>query len=358
MGHLVFLQALEVDLSMFYPLLLPLLLIMLVLLAGSAFCSGSETALISLNKVRLKHQKDKGNVTAKILYELVTHLDRFIATILVANNLVNTAFCAIGTLIFIHILGPRIGDLGASIIATFVLTIILLVFAEITPKVFSSQHSEKVAVAFAQPIAFVVKVLEPLAKFFTWVSRILIHLFGGSLSKRSPLVTEEEIRLMIEVGKEEGVLADDERKMLHRIFEFGDTKVGEVMVPKEKIIAIELKAQPEELLELIVEEGHARIPVYRESIEHITGIVYARDLLLIWRNKTLIVIPDLIHPAYYVPPEKKVSELLADFQLKKIQIAIVVNGEGKTLGLVTLEDLTEEIVGEVEEEYPVKYPVS
>ncbi|MBI3990889.1 MAG: CBS domain-containing protein, partial [Candidatus Omnitrophica bacterium] len=173
-------------------------------------------------------------------------------------------------------------------------------------------------------------------------------------AKRSPLVTEEEIRLMIEVGREEGVLADEERKMLHRIFEFGETSVEEVMVPKEKIIAIEIGAQPDELLELVVEEGHSRIPVYRESIEHITGIIYARDLLHIWRNKSLIVIPDLIHPAYYIRPGKKVNDLLADFQLKKIQIAIVVNDEGNTLGLVTLEDLTEEIVGEVEEEHKIR----
>jgi len=325
---------------------------MLILLAGSAFFAGSETSLISLNKVRLKHQRDKGNKSANILYWLSAHLDRFIATILVLNNLVNTAFSAIGTLIFIRILGPHTGDIGASIIATFVLTTVLLIFGEITPKVFSSRHSEKVAMTFAQPIALIVKILEPVSKFLTGISHVLIRLCGGVLPKRSPLVTEEEIRIMIEVGKEEGIIADDERKMLHRIFEFGDTKVGEVMVAKEKIVAIDIKAHPEELLDLIVEEGHARIPVYRENIEHIIGIIYARDLLHIWRNKALIVIPDIIHPVYYISPRKKVSELLAHFQLKKIQIAIVVDDGGKALGLVTLEDLTEEIVGEVEEEHP------
>ena len=190
---------------MSFPLLIPLLIAMLVLLAGSAFCSGSEGALISLNKVRLKHQRDKGNSSAKILYGLVTHLDRFIASILVLNNIVNVAFSAIGTLIFIRLLGPLVGDLWASVIATFVITMALLVFAEITPKVFSIQHSEKVAYAFARPVTLVVRVMEPAAKFFTTLSNALIRLFGGSPPKRSPLVTEEEIRLMIEVGKEEAM---------------------------------------------------------------------------------------------------------------------------------------------------------
>ena len=332
-----------------FSLLLPLSIVMFVLLLASAFCAGSETALISLNKIRLRHQKDKGKRRAKILYGVVTKLDGFLASIVVSNNLANTAFCAIGTLIFIHLLGPHVGDLWASITATFVLTMILLVFAEITPKVFSSRHNEWVALTFAIPIVFIVRVLEPVAKFFVQLSHILIRLFGGIPAKRSPLVTEEEIRIMIEVGKGEGILTDEERKMLHRIFKFGDINVSEVMVPVEKITAIELGAKSEELLELFVEEGYARIPVYRQSIENIIGIIYARDLLHIWRNNALIVIPDLIHPAYYVSPKKKVSALLADFQLKKIQIAIVADDRGKTLGLVTLEDLTEEIVGEVEE---------
>ena len=341
-----------------FPLLLPLSIVMFVLLLASAFCSGSETALISLNKVRLRHQKDKGKTNAKILYGVITRLDRFLASIVVSNNLINTAFCVIGTLIFINLLGPYIGDLWASITATFVLTMILLVFAEITPKVFSSQHSEQVALTLAIPIVLVMKVLEPVAKFFVQLSHILIRLFGGIPSKRSPLITEEEIRVMIEVGKEEGILTDEERNMLHRIFKFGDIKVGEVMVPKEKIIAIELGAQSEKLLELFVEGGYARIPVYRQSIENIIGIIYAGDLLHVWRNDALIVIPDLIHPAYHVSPKKKISALLTEFQLKNIQIAIVVDDGGKTLGLVTLEDLIEEVVGEVEEDPSIKQSLS
>ena len=156
---------------------------------------------------------------------------------------------------------------------------------------------------------------------------------------------------MIEVGKEEGVLTDEERSMLHRIFEFGDTKVNEVMVAKEKIIGININCTSEELLNIFVEEGHARLPVYENSIENIIGIIYARDLLYILRDKGLFVLQDLIHEAYYVPLNLRVNELLRKFQTDKVQIAVVVDEHKKTAGLVTLEDLIEEIVGELEEEH-------
>ena len=165
------------------------------------------------------------------------------------------------------------------------------------------------------------------------------------------LITEEELRLMIEVGKEEGVLSDEERKMLHRIFEFGDTKVTDVMVPKGKMVAVNIKTTPEELLNIFVEEGHARLPVYSGAIDNIIGIIYARDLLYILRDKGLFLLQDLVHKAYYVPEGLRVNELLRKFQADKVQIAIVVDAAQKALGLLTLEDLTEEIVGEIEEKH-------
>jgi CBS domain containing-hemolysin-like protein len=156
---------------------------------------------------------------------------------------------------------------------------------------------------------------------------------------------------MIEVGKEEGVLSDEERKMLHRIFEFGDIRLSEVMAPKEKIIAVNINSTSEELLNIFVEEGHARLPVYEGSIDNIIGIVYAQDLLYILRNRVLFVLEDLLHKPYYVSDNLRVNELLRKFQADKIQIAIVVDEHRKTLGLVTLEDLIEELVGEIEEEH-------
>jgi len=165
------------------------------------------------------------------------------------------------------------------------------------------------------------------------------------------VVTEEELRTMIEIGREEGSLSEEERRMLHRIFEFGETRVSAVMVPKEQMVAVSSDATSDDLLNIFVEQGHARLPVYKGSINTVTGIIYARDLLYILRDKGLFLLQDLVHEAVRIPSTMRVNELLKKFQLEKIQIAIVVDKDQKTLGLVTLEDLLEEIVGEIEEEH-------
>lgn len=326
---------------------LPLFLWISVLLLLSAFFSMSETALISLSRIRLRHMMSKGIKNAKLVHKLVSKPERLITSILVGNNLVNTATSVIGATIFIYMFGEKIG----MVLATICVTTLLLIFGEIIPKIFAVQSAEKVSLAVAQPINIVVTILNPLAKVFNKLGNFIIKVLGGQVKDRSPLVTEEEIRLMIEVGREEGILGDEERKMLHRIFEFGDTLVKEVMLPKDKMVTIDIEATAEDLLNLLVEEGHARIPVYKGQPDNIVGIIYARDLLYIWQNKGLIVIPDLVHPAYFVYGGKRVNELLMDFQKMHIQIAVVKDENDKVLGLVTLEDLIEEIVGDIPEEH-------
>ncbi len=272
-------------------------------------------------------------------------MDRLIATILVGNNLINTAMSALGAAIFIYFFGQRLG----VIISTAVVTFFVLIFCEITPKMLAVKYSEPFALKLARPIGFVIRVMHPVSRFFMGISNGIIRIFGVKLPMRSALITEEEIKLMIEIGKEEGVLLEEERKMLHRIFEFGDTLVKDVMIPREKVICIGLNAREEELLEILTEEGHTRLPVYTGNIDHIVGMLYARDLPFIWKNGALIIIADILHPAHFVLPDKKVSDLLQDFQKMKIQIAIVRDGAGKFLGLVTLEDVLEEIVGEIDD---------
>jgi len=313
----------------------------------SFFLSLSETALVALSKIKLRHMMNSGVKNAKVTHKLVSHLDRLITTILVGNNFANVGISAIGTAIFIHYFGQQWG----IVITTLAVTFIVLVFAEITPKVIASQYTEKVALMVAPAMNVMIIILRPLVSVLMGVAFFLIRLFGGKPRQKAPLITEEEIKLMIEVGKEEGALSDEERMMLHKIFEFGDTVVGDVMVSSDKMAAIKITATLEELLDVLVEEGHSRIPVYKNTIDEITGVIYARDLLHIWHNKLLVIIPDLVQPAYFVKRGKKVSDVLKDFQRMKIQIAIVVDDNNKTLGLVTLEDLIEEIVGEIEEEH-------
>jgi CBS domain containing-hemolysin-like protein len=311
----------------------------------SFFFSASEAAILSLNKLRIRVLINQGSHRAKVIYKLITQLERFITVILVSNNFVNIAISAVGAALFIQMFGQRWG----VIISTVAVTFFILVFYEITPKILATKYPEPLALRLAYPINFLIKIMYPLAQFFTTMGNGIIRLIGIKPPKRSPLVSEEEIRLMIEMGKEEGVLLEEERKLLHRIFEFGDILVKDVMIGRERMICIELNSTDEQLLDLLIEEGHTRIPVYKENLDNVVGIIYARDLPFIWKNGSLIIIADIIHPAHFVLPDKRVHDLLQDFQRMRIQIAIVRDDSGKVLGLVTLEDILEEIVGEIEE---------
>jgi CBS domain containing-hemolysin-like protein len=319
--------------------------LIIVLAVLSFFFSASETSIIALSKIRLRHMVSKGIKRAQSIQALVSKLDKFITAILIGNNFVNVAITALVTALCIPVFGFEWGTIKATFISTF----LLLIFCDITPKILAAKHTENMALFTAPVMEVFLNILKPIISFCVGISNVILKLFGIGSSKRSPLITEEELRLMIEVGKEEGFLSDEERKMLHRIFEFGDTKVVDVMVPREKMVAVNINVTSEELLNMFVEEGHARLPVYNGIIDNIVGIIYARDLLYILRDKGLFLLQDLIHEAYFVPATMRVSDLLMKFQAQKIQIAIVVDEKNKAIGLLTLEDLIEEIVGEIEE---------
>ncbi|TAN60326.1 HlyC/CorC family transporter [bacterium] len=324
---------------------IPAVIVLAALAVLSFFFSASETSLIALSKIRARHLAGEGKKGAQAIVRLTTQLDKMVTAILIGNNFVNIAISSLATVMFVAAFGPNWG----VVISTLCVTLCILVFCEITPKTLAIRYSEKVALMTAPLLEIFIKSINSLVNYFSATSNFILKVFGLHPEKRSPLISEEELRLMIEVGKEEGVLSDEERKMLHRIFEFGDTRVKDVMVAKDRIVAIDKAADADTLLDILVEQGHARIPVYDGSIDNIIGIIYARDLLYIWRNKGLVVLADLIHPVYCVPEHKQVSDLLREFQLKHIQIAAVVDERKQTVGLVTLEDLLEEIVGEIEE---------
>lgn len=288
---------------------------------------------------------------AQSIQRLVSKLDKLIVAILVGNNFANIAMSAIVTAICVSLFGYKWG----IAIATTATAFFIVIICEITPKILAIKLTERIALLIAPIMEIFIKIFSPVTAIFTGASDILIKLLRLESAKRSPLITEEELRLMIELGTEEGFLSDEERKMLQRIFEFGDIRVMDVMVPKEKIVPVNINSSPEELLNIFVEQGHARLPVYQGSIENIIGIVYAHDLLYILRDKGLFVFQDLIHEPYFVPVKMKVNELLKKFQAEKIQIAIVVDERKRALGLVTLEDLIEEIVGEIEEKHTKRH---
>ena len=325
---------------------LSIFVLLSVLLVLSASFSATEAAMLSINKVRLRHLVEQGHRSAHLTFGLLTKLDHVIGTLLVANNLVNVAISAIASWLFV----TRFGSERGLAIATLVVTTVLLLIGEVTPKLFAMTHAETMAFVMVRPLRLLMVFLYPVATFFTWAGRWLLRLVRIPTKRRSPLVTEEEIKVMIQMGREAGVLAEDELRMLHRIFEFSDSVVREVMVPREQIAGIDLTAKAEDVLDVLIEEGHSRIPVCRGSLDQIVGVIYARDLLAMVRHGGLFVLSDLIRPVMIVSETKRLAELLNDFQRDKIQIAIVQSTKGTTIGLVTIEDLLEEIVGEIREE--------
>ena len=329
--------------------MLSIVLCLGILLVLSALFSACEAAMLSINKVRLRHLMEQGHRSAALTYGLLPQMDRVIGTLLLANNLVTVAITSIASWLFVSWLGWEEG-LAAS---TIIVTSVLLLIGEVTPKMFATTHSEMVAFAIVRPLRVLMVLLHPLASFFTWAGRSMLRALRIPTKRRLPLVTEEEIKVMIQMGREAGVLAEEELRMLHRIFEFSDSVVREVMVAREQIAGIDLaRAKPEDVLDVLIEEGHARIPVYRGTVDDIAGVIYARDVLAMIRHSQLFVLADLIRPVVFVRDTKRLAELLSEFQRDKVQIAIVRNTAGKTLGLVTIEDLLEEIVGEIQEGAP------
>jgi putative hemolysin len=320
-------------------------LVLLLLMGLSFFFSMSETALIALSRIKLRHMLAKGVKGAKTLQELLSKMDKFIAAILIGNNFVNMAISAIMTIICVHWLGERFGLIAAMFISVSA----VVVFCEVIPKILATKNTERLAIFVAPVMKFYVRAINPAVALFTRISDGVLRLMRIQTPKRSPLITQEEFRLLIEIGKEEGVLSEEERKLLHRIFEFGEIKIGDVMIPKDKIVSVDITATAEQVLDIFAEEGHARLPVYSGSKENIVGVLYARDLLYILRDNSLFVLPDLLQKPYLVAENMRVIDLLRKFQAEKIQIAIVVNENNEALGVVTLEDLIEEIVGEIEE---------
>lgn len=323
---------------------------LLVLLLLSAFFSGSETALISLNKIRVRRLMEKNVKNAFVIHRLLKHPNKMLATILVGNNLVNIAAASIATSLAINVFGSK--GIG---IAIGIMTFLVLVFGEITPKGFAMRNAERISLKIARPIEILVRILYPVVKVLTILTNPIIKAVGGEVKKLGPLVTEGEIKMLIDVGEEEGVIEKGEKEMIEGIFEFGETTVKEVLVPRIDMDCIDAEASFEEVLNLVVETGHSRIPIYEKSIDNIIGILHTKDLLkFLKEGRTDISIKETLKPAYFVPETKKLDDLLRELQRQKIHMAIVVDEYGGIAGLVTLEDLLEEIVGEIADEYDIE----
>ncbi|HYM68887.1 MAG TPA: hemolysin family protein [bacterium] len=325
-------------------------LVLAVLILFGAFFSASETALFASNRMTLRRMRDRGDRRAGVAHHLLEAPGDLLTTLLVGNTIADVGASVLATSIAISLAG-RHGEW----IAFVGVTLIVLIVSEIAPKTLAARHADRMALWVAEPIHAIGRLLAPLIRVLSLVATILIRPFGAPITTRPPLVTEEQLRFLVQVGEEEGVIEERERAMIHSVFEFGDTIVREVVRPRIDIVGVPASATIDEALGLMIESGHSRLPVYEGSADHIVGVVYVRDLLAPLRQgKHDQPVLDVRRPAFFVPETKKVDELFREMQRKKVSMAIVLDEYGGTAGLVTMEDLVEEIVGEIQDEYDLE----
>ena len=322
--------------------------LLLVCLLVSAFFASSETAFISLQKVRVEHLVSTEVKGAKRVAWMVQHPERFLSTILLGNNLVNTAAAALATVLAISFWGQERGVL----FATIAVTVILLIFCETVPKTLAAHHAERLSLLYAQPIQLISWLFTPFVVVLSWIASGATRMVGGTPVSRS-IVSEEEIRTMISVGHKEGTVEEEEAEMLHKVFDFGDRPVREVMVPRPEVVCIEKGSKLADFFTLYTESPLSRFPVYQENMDNVVGILSVKDVLMALASGTMdkeSVIDDLIRPAYFAPEAKLINELFVEMRDKNYRMAVVVDEYGGTAGIVSLSRLVEEIVGPVGDE--------
>jgi len=330
--------------------------VLLVLLLLSAFFSSSEIAMFSLASHRLENLAEEGRRGSRTLLQLKQDPHRLLVTILVGNNLVNIAMSSIATGLLTYYIGN--GSV-AVVIATIGITALVLLFGESAPKSYAIDHTESWALRIARPLKLAEYVLWPLIVLFDFLTRAVNRVTGGQSAIETSYVTRQEIRDIIETGEREGVLDEEEREMLQRTLRFNRTIAKEIMTPRLDMTAVPVDASIDEAIETCVQSGHARLPVYEGSLDNVIGIVHIRDLV---RDNTFgespadVDLEAVIEPTLHVPESKNVDDLLTEMREERLHMVIVIDEFGTTEGLVTMEDLTEEIVGEIlegEEEVPI-----
>jgi putative hemolysin len=334
------------------------LLLFILCLLLSAFFSSSETAFVALQRIRVKHMVENNVKGARRVARMIERPEKLLSTILLGNNFVNVAAAALGTAVAIELWGDQRGVL----IATVGVTVLLLIFAETTPKTFATQHPERLSLIFARPIELIAWLFTPFVITLSWMASEFTRLIGGRAVPRS-LASEEEIRTMISVGHKEGTMEEAEAEMLHKVFEFGDRPIREVMVPRPEVIAIEQGSKMGDFLTLYTEFPLSRFPVYQENMDNVVGILSVKDVLMAQAKGTITArstIDELVRPPYFTPETKRINELFTEMRDKNYRMCVVVDEFGGTAGIASLTRLVEEIVGpvgdelaEVEKEYEV-----
>ena len=319
------------------------LIIILLCIIMSGYFSATETAFSSLNRIRIKNMADKGNKRAALVLKLSEDYDRLLSTILIGNNIVNIACASLSTLLFVRLLGE---DAGASV-STAVTTVIVLVFGEVSPKSIAKESPEKFSMFSAPILNFMAVLLTPLNFLFKQWKKVLSRFFHSSASQG---ITEEELITIVEEARQDGGIDEQEGDLLRNALEFNELHAADILTPRIDVVGVNVCAGAEEIASVFTETGYSRLPVYQDSIDNIVGILYHKDFY----NKiygTGKGIKDVIRPALFITRHKKISQLLQELQASNHHIAVVIDEFGGTVGIVTLEDILEELVGEIWDEH-------
>ena len=322
------------------------IIVLIILLFLSAFFSSAETSLTTVNKIKMRSLAEDGNKRAKMVIKVTDNSSKMLSAILIGNNIVNLSASSLTTTI-----AYNLSDGATAVaIATGIITILILIFGEITPKTMATIKAEKMALSYAHIIHFLMIIFTPISVIVNTLSRGILFLLGVDPNAKLNIMTENELRTIVDVSHEDGVIEEEEKEMIYNVFDLGDAEAKDVMVPRVHVIFADVNSTYKELLEIFRENKFTRLPIFEETTDNVIGTINMKDLLL-FDNSKEFHIRDIIREAYFTHEHKSISELLVEMRKASFNIAIVLDEYGETAGLITLEDILEEIVGEIHDEY-------
>lgn len=338
--------------------------IILLLILANGFFSGSEMAIISVRRSRIDQLVENGHKSAAVVARLKDDSDRFLATVQVGITLVGSLASALGGASAVEFLRPLFqqsesqflrqwGEALALGTMVSIISYLSLVIGELVPKSLALRYSEQIALAVARPLDLLSRFFSAIVRFLTASSNLLLFFTGSGAKSTEALVSEEEVRYLVSEGAEKGVFDDTEKEFIHSVFDFADTSVREVLTPRTEIHGLEVATLASEALHEMIESGFSRMPVYEEDLDHILGIVHIKELLKVREHGKTDSLRNLLHAAHFVPDSMQISHLLRELQVKRSHMAIVINEFGTVIGIATIEDIMEEIVGEIRDEYDI-----
>lgn len=320
------------------------IIILIILLMLSAFFSSAETALTTVNQIRIRGLADEGNKRAKAILDITKDSSKLLSAILIGNNIVNTAAASLTTTIAYSFGGSAVA------FASGLITLLILLFGEITPKTTAAIHAQGISMIYAPIIRVFIKLMTPVIFIINGLSRGILFILRIDPNDTKKAMTESDLRTIVDVSHEDGVIESDEKELIYNVFDFNDVKAKDVMVPRVHVTFADVESTYEELIEIFREDKFTRLPIYEETTDHVIGTINMKDLLL-FDSKKEFHVRDILREAYFTYEYKNVSELLVEMRESSFNIAIVLDEYGETAGLITLEDILEELVGEIRDEY-------